>query len=201
MRAAAVRGVSRRKRSMSTTTRDRDARPGPDLVQKNFAVAGPDRLWVADITYVPTGPGFLYLAVVLDAWSRWVVGWAMETHLRTKLVLAALGMAIVHRLPRAVIHHSSTRRSPAACGAAPSGSVRRWARSAMPTTTLWRELLRDGGVRVGRSRSLSDPRPRPAWPSLNSSRAGHDMRRRHSALAYESPVGFENRHVQAHREH
>jgi putative transposase len=105
MRAAAVQGVSRRK-PLFTTTRDRTARPAPDLVQRNFTVDGPDRLWVADITYVPTGAGFLYLAVVLDAWSRRVVGWAMAPHLRTELVLAALDMAIIQRLPRAVIHHS-----------------------------------------------------------------------------------------------
>ncbi len=66
MRAACVQGVSRRK-WVTTTTRDPDARPAPDLVQRDFTAAGPDRLWVADITYVPTGAGFLYLAVVLDA--------------------------------------------------------------------------------------------------------------------------------------
>ena len=73
MRAACVQGVSRRKRVV-TTTRDPAARPAPDLVKHHFAVEGPDRLSVADITYVPTGAGFLYLAVVLDAWSRRVVG-------------------------------------------------------------------------------------------------------------------------------
>ena len=66
----------------------------------------PDRLWVADITYVPTWSGFLYLAVVVDAFSRRVVGWSMETHLRTELVLQALNMALWQRNPEAVIHHS-----------------------------------------------------------------------------------------------
>jgi putative transposase len=105
MRTARVQGVSRRK-FVVTTTRDRAAQPAADLVQRQFQADGPDRLWVADITYVPTWAGFLYLAVVLDAWSRRVVGWAMATHLRTELVLAALDMAIVQRLPRDVIHHS-----------------------------------------------------------------------------------------------
>jgi putative transposase len=105
MRTARVQGVSRRK-PIFTTTRDRAAQPAPDLVQRNFTVDGPDRLWVADITYIPTWAGFLYLAVVLDTWSRRVVGWAMATHLRTELVLAALDMAIVQRLPKDVIHHS-----------------------------------------------------------------------------------------------
>jgi putative transposase len=86
--------------------RDRAARPAPDLVERNFAAAAPNRLWVADITYIPTWAGFLYLAVVLDAFSRRIVGWAMETHLRTELVLKALDMALGQRRPAGVIHHS-----------------------------------------------------------------------------------------------
>lgn len=105
MRRMGLAGVSRRKRT-TTTLRNRDQRPAPDLVDRNFTADGPDRLWVADITYIPTWTGFLYLAVVLDAWSRRVVGWAMATHLRTELVLDALNMALAQRRPRAVIHHS-----------------------------------------------------------------------------------------------
>ena len=78
----------------------------PDLVDRDFAAAGPDRLWVADITFIPSAAGFLYLAVVLDAWSRKVVGWAMTNHLRAELVVDALQMAIGQRRPRDVIHHS-----------------------------------------------------------------------------------------------
>jgi transposase InsO family protein len=78
--------VSRRK--FRTTVRDETARPAQDLVERQFSAAGPDRLWVADITYVPTWAGVLYLAVVLDAWSRRIIGWAMEAHLRTELVVA-----------------------------------------------------------------------------------------------------------------
>ena len=105
MRAAQLRGVSRRK-FVVTTTRAADARPAPDLVRRAFTATGPNQLWVADITYIPTGRGFLYLAVVLDVWSRRIVGWAMATHLRTALVLAALDMAVEQRQPQAVIHHS-----------------------------------------------------------------------------------------------
>jgi len=74
MRGAGLQGVSRRK-LFRTTVRDETARPAPDLVERQFTAAGADQLWVADITYVPTGAGFLYLAVVLDAWSRRVIGW------------------------------------------------------------------------------------------------------------------------------
>jgi putative transposase len=105
MAAAGLTGVSRRK-GTTTTRRDRDARPAPDLVERNFAAAAPDQLWVADITYISTWAGFLYLAVVVDAWSRRVVGWAMATHLRSELVLEALNMALTQRRPTTVIHHS-----------------------------------------------------------------------------------------------
>src|SRR5580765_5775214 len=105
MRAAGLIGASHR-RGVVTTRRDREARPAPDLVERDFTAEAPNRLWVAHITYVPTLAGFLYLAVVLDAFSRKIVGWAMETHLRTELVLAALNMALGQRRPRGVIHHS-----------------------------------------------------------------------------------------------
>ncbi len=105
MRRAGLEGASRRKRAW-TTKRDRDARPAPDLVERDFSSDGPDRLWVADITYIPTWGGFLYLAVVLDAYSRKIVGWAMATHLRTELVLDALNMALGQRRADDVIHHS-----------------------------------------------------------------------------------------------
>jgi putative transposase len=75
-------------------------------VARDFTADVPNRLWVADITYLPTWVGFLYLAVVLDAWSRRVVGWAMANHLRTELVLEALNMALLQRRPTEVIHHS-----------------------------------------------------------------------------------------------
>jgi putative transposase len=105
MRRAGLQGVTRRKGTF-TTVRDRDARPAPDLVSRNFVASQANELWVADITYIPTWAGFLYLAVVIDAWSRRVIGWAMENHLRTELVLQALNMALHQRRPSEVIHHS-----------------------------------------------------------------------------------------------
>jgi putative transposase len=72
-----------------------------------FVAAAPNQVWVADITYVPTGQGFLFLAIVLDACSRRVVGWSLAAHLRAELVVAALEMALQQRRPAAgVIHHS-----------------------------------------------------------------------------------------------
>lgn len=105
MQTAGIEGVSRRKRA-HTTQCDASGRQGPDLVDRNFTAAAPDQLYVADITFVPTWAGFLFLAVVLDACTRRIVGWAMASHLRTQLVLDALDMALEQRRPAEVIHHS-----------------------------------------------------------------------------------------------
>ena len=105
MRAARLQGL-RPRRFVTTTIGDPTADRALDQVDREFTAAGPDRLWVADITYVPTWAGFLYLAIVLDVWSRRIVGCAMETHLRTELVLAALDMALTQRRLEAVVHHS-----------------------------------------------------------------------------------------------
>ncbi len=77
-----------------------------DLVRREFTASKRDRLWVAGITYVPTWEGFLYLAAILDVFSRRVVGWTMAEHMRTELVLSALDMAVTQRRPVDVIHHS-----------------------------------------------------------------------------------------------
>jgi len=104
MKLVELEGITRRKKYRSS--RDKDASPAPDLVDRQFKANRPNQLWVADITYIPTWSGFLYLAVVLDVWSRRIVGWSMASHLRTELVVDALDMAIGQRKPRAVIHHS-----------------------------------------------------------------------------------------------
>lgn len=105
MRESSIYGVSRR-RSLKTTRRDPASRPAPDLVDRNFAADAPNRLWVADMTYIPTLAGFLFLAVVLDVWSRKIVGWAMSSRMTTQIVLDALQMAIEQRRPDGVVHHS-----------------------------------------------------------------------------------------------
>jgi putative transposase len=105
MRVAGIKGVSRR-RFVITTKRSESESAAPDLVERKFIAERPNSLWVADITYVPTWAGCLYLAIVLDAFSRKVVGWAMATHLKTELVLDALEMALAQRRPGDVIHNS-----------------------------------------------------------------------------------------------
>ena len=105
MREAGLAGVSRR-RGTRTTRVEPGYRAAPDRVERQFQAQAPDRIWVADITYVPTLTGFVYLAVVLDVFSRRVVGWSMAHHLRAELVLGALNMAFAQRRPYGVVHHS-----------------------------------------------------------------------------------------------
>jgi len=106
MRSAGLRGVSRRRGFVVTTQRDPKQRPAPDLVNRQFVADAPNHLWVADMTYVPTWAGFIFLAIVLDVWSRRIVGWAIGEQMTAELVLAALNMAITQRRPTGVIHHS-----------------------------------------------------------------------------------------------
>jgi len=105
MRRAGLRGVQKR-RFWCTTRSGKPKRWAPDLVERNFVADRPDALWVADVTYVPTAEGWLYLAIVLDVFSRLVVGWAMAERLASELVLQALDMAYAQRGPRDVVHHS-----------------------------------------------------------------------------------------------
>jgi putative transposase len=105
MRAAHIRGVTLR-RFVVTTQATPGAKTPIDRVERRFYAEAPNRLWVADATYIPTWTGFLYLTMVLDVYSRKIVGWAMGNRLDTELMLAALDMAIAQRRPTGVIHHS-----------------------------------------------------------------------------------------------
>jgi len=195
MRAAGLVGASRRRDGVTTTRRDKDARPAPDLVDRNFVASKPNQLWVADITFVPTAGGFLYLAVVLDAWSRKIVGWSMANHLRAELVLAALEMAIGQRRPGDVIHHSDQGSQYTSlafgkrcheAGVRPSmGSVGDAYDNAMCESffaTLECELL-------DRRRFASQVEARMACFSFIE--GWYNPVRLHSALGYRSPMDFE----------
>jgi putative transposase len=197
MRNAALVGASRR-RHIVTTARD-GARQAPDLVNRNFTADAPNKLWVADITYIPTWAGFLYLAVVLDAFSRRIVGWSMATGLHRQVVLDALDMALWQRRPNGVIHHSDQgsqytsiefgKRCREASVRPSMGSVGDAYDNAMAESffaTLECELL-------DRRRFKTQAEARMAV--FEFIEGFYNPRRRHSSLGYLSPVAFERQHT------
>ena len=203
MKAAGLAGVSRR-RFVRTTVRD-GGRQAPDLVERAFQAEAPNVLWVADITYIPTWSGFLYLAIVLDAFSRRIVGWSMSLTLTADLVLAALNMALAVRKPKGVIHQSDQGSQYTSiafgnrcheAGVRPSmGSVGDAYDNAMAESffaTLECELLE-------RRRFKTQAEARMAVFAFIE--GFYNPRRRHSALGYLSPVAFERRNALMAQKH
>ncbi len=194
MRECGLAGISRRKKPR-TTRRDKTARPAPDLVEREFVASGPDRLWVADFTYVPTLAGFLYLAIVLDVFSRRIVGWAMDSSQTADLVVAALEMAIAQRRPEDVVHHSDQGRQYTSLAfgkrcrdagiALSMGSVGDCYDNAMAESffaSLECELLDQSHFRNHAEARAELFRYIEGW---------YNTHRRHSAIGYRSPVNFE----------
>jgi transposase InsO family protein len=195
MRAAGLVGCHRRRR-VRTTVADPAHTPAPNLVARDFAAPAPDRLWLGDITYLPTGEGWRSLAILLDAHSRRVVGWAMADHLRTALALDALAMALqARRPPPGLVHHTD--------------------RGCQYTAAAYREALAARGLVCSMSRAgdcldnamaesffatlkaeVAEARP---WPTRAAARTAifewlevwYNRQRRHAALNYLPPVAFE----------
>jgi transposase InsO family protein len=195
MRAAGLVGCHRRRRAR-TTVADPGAAPAPDLVARDFAAPAPDRLWLGDITYVATREGWLYLAVLLDAHSRRVVGWAMADHLRAELAMEALTMALGRRRPAAgLVHHTDRGCQYTAAayqsilathgGTAPMGRAGECLDNAMAESffaTLKAEIA-DAQVWLTRAAAqLAIFEWLEVW---------YNRQRAHSALGYCSPVAWE----------
>ena len=196
MAAAGIQGVSRRK-WVRTTIRDDKTRPAPDLVQRQFTATAPNEVWAADITFIPTWEGWVYLAAVEDMWSRRIVGWALADHMRTELVQAALDMAITTRRPDRVIHHSDqgSQYTSVAFGLAshdagvvPSmGSVGDCYDNAMAESffaTLKTERVHRRSYQT-KTEAIND--------LFTWIEGRYNTHRRHSALGYLSPATFERR--------
>lgn len=195
MRKAGLQGC-RRGRKKRTTRQDKHATPAPDLVGRNFSATSLNQLWTADITYVHTQEGFMYLAFILDVYSRKVVGWAMANHLRTDLVVDALEMALLRRKPEAgLIHHTDRGSQYTAlsfgkrleeAGIVPSmgraGSALDNAISESFVASLKCELLH-------RQRFLSREAARTAV--FDYIEGFYNRVRRHSSLGYLSPSAYE----------
>jgi len=182
---------------VATTITDPAADRALDKVDRRFTADAPDRLWVADITYVPTWSGFLYLAVVLDVFSRRVVGWAMANHLRKKLVLDALDMALAQRRPDSVIHHSDRgcqytsyafgKRCREANVVPSMGSVGDAYDNAMAESffaTLEREVI---------NRRTFKSRPEARMAIFTWLEGWYNPHRRHSSIGYLSPINYERK--------
>ena len=197
MRQLELEGVSRRGKRHRTTISDPATAPASDLVGRRFTASRPNELWLADITHLPTREGWLFLAVVLDAYSRRIVGWSMRDDLKTELVVDALGMAVTRRKPPAgVVHHSD--------------------RGSQYTSLAFGTTLRESGLvaSMGRRGDAYDNAAcesvistiknelikRQTWTSRDQARLAvfsyietfYNPRRRHSALGYQSPIDYES---------
>jgi putative transposase len=201
MRRAGLQGCMRGKRRKGTTRRSKRAAPAEDLVKRDFVATQMDRVWVADITYVATREGFLYLAFILDVYSRRIVGWAMERHLRTELVVDALQMAVWRRKPAAgLVHHSD--------------------QGVQYTALSFSERLKEVGITasMGRTGSALDNAmaesfistlkvelvSRLEFPTRQAARTSifeyletfYNTRRLHSSLGYMSPTDYEEDRIE-----
>lgn len=198
MRQAKLRGISRRRGYCVTTERDVGQRPAPDLVNRTFVATDINQLWVADMTYLPTWTGFLYLAMVIDVFSRKVVGWAFGEKMTADLVILALNMAIMTRKPESVIHHSD--------------------QGSQYTSIAFGNRCKEMGVRPSMG-SVGDAYDnamaesffaslecelvaRRSWKTKTEARLAvftwieswYNPCRRHSGLNYQSPNNFERKH-------
>ncbi len=199
MRKAGLQGCMRGRRK-GTTRRAKRVAPSEDLVKRKFAATEADRVWVADITYVATREGFLYLAFILDVHSRRVVGWAMENHLKTELVVDALQMAVWRRKPApGLVHHSD--------------------QGVQYTSLSFGERLKEVGIKpsMGRTGSALDNAMAESFvstlkaelvsnlefPSRQAAKTAifeyletfYNTRRLHSSLGYRSPADFEENRI------
>ena len=194
MRASGLQGVTRRRR-VSTTQSDRQATVAPDRVERCFKASEPNQLWVADITYVPTVEGFLYLATVLDVFSRKVVGWAMSARQTAALVLEALQMAIDTRAPREVVFHSDHGTQYTALAVAARCDQADILRSMGTVGDCYDNALAESLFATVECELLQRVRltnREEAKTAIFRFLEGfYNRRRRHSALGYVAPVEFE----------
>jgi transposase InsO family protein len=196
MRHHGIRAIMARPRRVRTTDSRHDLPIAPNLLERNFTAAAPNRIWLADITYIETDQGWLYLATVMDLYSRRIVGWAMQDHLRTELPLTALCMAISAQRPDTdLIHHSD--------------------RGVQYASADYRETVRSAGFRASMSRKADcyDNAPMESFfHTLKTELVHHrqyatredakrdifayiegyyNRTRRHSAIGYISPIEME----------
>jgi putative transposase len=200
MRTAGISGLLPRKRRR-TTVRLPGVRVAPDLVERDFRPEGPNQTWSADITYISTWEGFVYLAHVQDLFSRLIVGWSMADHLRAELVVSALEMALARRRPDpGLVHHSDQ-----GCQYTAVLFGKRCAKAGIEISMGSVGDCYDNAVCETFHATIKKEKIyRQSWPSRAAARSAifgyiegwYNPRRRHSTLAYLSPIEFERQHVE-----
>ena len=203
MRAAGISGLVARKRRR-TTVRLPGVRVAADLVERDFRPTGPNQTWSADITYISTWEGFLYLAHVQDLFSRLIVGWSMADHLRSGLVVDALEMALARRRPApGLVHHSDQ-----GCQYTAVLFTKRCAKAGIEVSMGSVGDCYDNAVCETFHASLKKEKIyRQSWPTRAAARTAifeyiegwYNPRRRHSTLGYLSPIEFERQHTELAR--
>jgi putative transposase len=189
--------AQRRKRFVPRTTdSDHDQPIAPNRLAEQPPPTGPNQVWVSDLTYILTAQGWLYLALVMDLWSRKIVGWAMADHLRSELVLAALEMAVTHRRPpKGLIVHSDRGVQYASADTrqflVAHGLVSSMSRAGNPYDNAWMESAIGKIKNEVLGESLPADRATAQRQLFVGIECWYNQRRRHSALAYQSPVAFE----------
>ena len=200
MRELGLQGIPKRRFRGTTTDSDHTDRVAENLLDRQFTVAEPDTIWVGDITYLPTAEGWVYLAVLIDLFSRKVVGWALRSHMRTELCLSALQQAVTTRRPvRGLLHHTDRgsqytsehyQNALDAFGATPSMSRK---------GNCWDNAVSESFFGTMEQELVI---PKGPWPDQEAARRAvsdyihgfYNHQRRHSTLGYLSPVDYEAAH-------
>lgn len=199
MRSAQISGLVRKKKGR-TTIRVPGVRVADDLVQRQFRPAGPDVLWVADITYLRTWEGWLYLAAIQDAYSRRIVGWSMADHMRSELVVDALQMALARRRPGpGLVHHSDQGSQFVSLAFGQAAGKAGIARSMGSRGDCFDNAVAESFFATLKKELVR----RRTWPTrreltgevFDYIEAFYNPRRRHSTLGYLSPVQFEDQSI------
>ncbi len=197
--------AARRRRRFRVTTDSTHPFPvAANVLARRFAARAPDVVWVTDITYIPTGEGWLYLAVLLDLCSRAIVGWAMSDRITRQLTLDALGMALARRQPpRGLLHHSD-RGSQYASGDYQTQLTRHGVVGSMSRRgDCWDNAVAESFFATLKVELVHDT----LWPTRAAARTAlfdyievfYNQQRRHSSLGFLSPLAFERRWEQQHR--